>query len=140
MEKYLDFIKNDFKQYGISFDKGLACCSDSIKIYKEILNIAIETYEEKSMRLKRFFEEENYASYMIEIHGLKSSMRLLGADMLGDLAERQELAIKESREEFIRETYYEMLEGYYEVVSGIYKTLNIYGCLYKGNILGAKQI
>lgn len=140
MERNVQLIKNDFEQCGISFDEGLACCSDSLVIYKEILNIAIETYDEKSARLKQFYEAQDYPNYMIEIHGLKSSMRLIGATFLGDLAEQQEHSIKEHREQFIRETYHEMLTGYYELVVGIFSTLDTYGWLNEGNTLCEKQI
>lgn len=140
MEENVELIRACFEQQGISFDKGLTCCSDSLKIYKEILNIAVETYGEKSIKLKQFYEAKDYSNYMIEIHGLKSSMRLLGALELGDLAEQQELSIKQKRESFIEETYHEMLNRYYQLTLGIYETLATYGWLREGNILGEKQI
>ncbi|MGN0153730.1 MAG: histidine kinase N-terminal 7TM domain-containing protein [Lachnospiraceae bacterium] len=118
--------KKDLEQLGIDMENGISCCSNQIELYQEILNLALETYPEKYSKLKKYFDEQDYKNYTIEIHGLKSSMRIIGAKELGDFAERQELTLKNNDMDYTLHTYVQIMKEYSDIIQGIYEFLKKY--------------
>ena len=114
---------DSLNQIGIDFNAGMQYCSNSCDIYYEILNVALETYFEKKEKLYTYYQSKDFYNYMIEIHGLKSSMRILGAQSLGDFAEKQEMAIKHDDTTYIEETYEDIIGQYADLMKQIYTVL-----------------
>ncbi len=74
---------------------GLRYCADSEEMYIEILGIFIEMYEEKLAELSQFFEAQDWQSYTVSIHALKSNSLNVGCKRLSALCLELELAGKQ---------------------------------------------
>lgn len=122
-------LQEELEHYQIHMKTGLGYCNGDQEIYYEILNLAIETYYEKSQKLKEYYETRQYKNYLIEIHGLKSSLWILGATELGHFAEKQENALKRQDTDYLDHTYHELQEQYSGLIRGIYHILSIHELL-----------
>ena len=95
----------------------------------QILNLALETYPEKRQKLQEHYVNKRYSDYMIEVHGLKSSMMILGATDLAAIAEKQERSLNDGNTGYLNETYDCLQEKYTNMVHGIYHVLDLHGIL-----------
>ena len=84
--------------------------SGSEDAFRSVLKIFYESLELKSEEIKGLYLEENWKDYTIKVHALKSSARLVGAMILGDAAEKLEMAGKEDNIEYIRQHNDELLK------------------------------
>lgn len=82
---------------GINTELGISQCGGSMKNYLSLLQIVVTDGRKKLEVLERAREKENYETYMIESHALKSVAASIGADELSCLALEQEMACKENR-------------------------------------------
>ena len=99
------------KLQGINADMAVEKCG-SAEFAK---NVCIDFYraiDEKYEKIKRFFEEKDYPAYTIEVHGLKSSARAIGASELSDFAAFLEKCGDEERVDKIESGTPELLELY----------------------------
>ncbi len=119
----LSFAKEDLYQIGIEMDAGMECCSNNLLLYQEILNIAVEAYQEKTSDLIHYYASGDYKDYTTAVHGLKGSMQLLGAKKLGNQAEKLEKDLKESRTDALPDQHYKLMAEYRKIVYGIYEFL-----------------
>lgn len=108
---------------GVDMKAGLSYCNGDSEIYYEILNLAIETYKEKSQKLERYFRNKEYRDYLVEIHGLKSSLWIVGATQLGHFAEKQEESLRSEDTQYLEETYSTLQKDYHSLICSIYETL-----------------
>lgn len=105
---------------GMDIKAGLLYCGEDPEFYRQMLR-------EYSMngridRLRKYYEENNWHSYQVEVHALKSTSRTLGIRELGEHAAVQEERVKqrkleescENHEELIRE-----LEDVNRILGGI---------------------
>ena len=131
-----DNMQEELAHMGVSIQNGLQYCN-SMPVYKEVLNLAVEMFPDKRNKLVQYYNEKNYPAYLIEIHSLKSSMRHMGADELGDFAERQELAIKNQETDYLLETFEQIITDYTELIQSlvqfllVHQMLNVYNELKK---------
>ncbi|WP_051200295.1 DegV family protein [Butyrivibrio sp. FCS006] len=84
--------------------------SGSEDAFRSVLKIFYESIELKAEEIKGLYLEENWKDYTIKVHALKSSARLVGAMILGDAAEKLEMAGKEDNIEYIRKHNDELLK------------------------------
>ena len=82
---------------GINTELGISQCGGSIKNYLSLLQIVVVDGRKKLEILERSREKENYETYMIEAHALKSVAASIGAEELSCIALEQEMACKENR-------------------------------------------
>ena len=80
--------------------------------YMSVLKIYYESYDVKSDEIQGFFEDENWNDYIIKVHALKSSSRLVGAIKLGDKAEALEMAGKKADIDYIKSHHDEVMNDY----------------------------
>lgn len=128
-EESLSFVKEDLKKIGIEMDVGMECCSNNLLLYQEILNLAVEAYQEKSTEFMQFHASGDYKNYITAVHGLKGSMQLLGAKHLGKQAEKLENDLKENRIEGLTKRHHKLMAEYSQIVYGIYDFLKKQGWL-----------
>lgn len=86
--------------------------SGSAEALKTVLKIFYDSIEERHAELENYYTSEDWENYIIRIHALKSSARLVGALELGDQAERLENAGKENDIPYIRENHEKAMEDY----------------------------
>ena len=86
--------------------------SGSEAAFKTVLKIFYDSIPEKNTELQNAFDSEDWETYTIKIHALKSSARLVGALDLGEKAEQLEMAGKERDVSYIKEQHAPVMEEY----------------------------
>ena len=117
-ERVADTTKTTFNNNDtyINYFEGIAACGDSVEDYKEILSFFIDNYQNHVTELVEQFNGKDYDSYTISVHGLKSSMRSIGANTLADLAYELEMAGKEKKYDVILEKHQLLLDIYRDTI------------------------
>ncbi|MCR5178066.1 MAG: DegV family EDD domain-containing protein [Lachnospiraceae bacterium] len=86
--------------------------SGSESAFGAVLKIFYESIPDKHAELERNYSSEDWGSYTIKIHALKSSARLVGAMELGAAAESLEMAGKEGDIAYIRDHHAAVMGDY----------------------------
>ncbi|MCR5790431.1 MAG: DegV family EDD domain-containing protein [Lachnospiraceae bacterium] len=97
--------------------------SGSEDAFRSVLKIFYDSIQEKHELLESAYDSEDWETYTIKIHALKSSARLVGALELGEKAERLEKAGKERDISYIREQHAPVMEEflhYEEILAPLY--------------------
>ncbi len=87
--------------------------SGSEDTLKKVINIFYESITEKSNELNGLYEAENWDDYVIKVHALKSSAKLIGASGFAEDAQALESAGKEKDIDYIREHHAGFMEDYH---------------------------
>ncbi len=82
------------------------------ELYLQVLKEYYRVLPKKAKALEQYLEEEDWKTYTIETHALKSSSRQVGAMELSELAAQMEQAGHNGETVFIREHHRELLERY----------------------------
>ncbi|MCR4691926.1 MAG: EAL domain-containing protein [Lachnospiraceae bacterium] len=93
---------------GINTDLGLQHC-DSLPIYKNVFAAFTEDIPSKVRIIKESFKKEDWQRYGIEVHAIKSTAAIIGAESLSEQAKNLEMAAKENDTGFIRDNHESML-------------------------------
>jgi len=96
---------------GISTESGKNASGD-IETYLSVCKNFYDTADTRIHMIQSFYDEKNLKDYTIQVHALKSSARLIGADELSKLAFDMEMAGKEERTDAIEAHTKELLNGY----------------------------
>ena len=86
-------------------------------IYNEILGLYVEKMAELTDTLTKDLEGDDIPDYVVNVHGVKSNSRNIGAMALGDFAEVMEHAGKAGDKTFIKENHEKLLQMVSEVVA-----------------------
>ncbi len=86
-------------------------------VYKEIVQVYIETSDEKIMELDKHYDDKNWKGFEIVVHSIKSSSLSVGAQKLSDLAKAMEFAAKEENAAFIEDNYFNLLTMFQEALT-----------------------
>jgi signal transduction histidine kinase/CheY-like chemotaxis protein/HPt (histidine-containing phosphotransfer) domain-containing protein len=95
----------------LDVDYGLSIMGTE-KLYWKVLKDYYDVIDNKADRLQKAFDKEEWLSYGIEAHALKSSSKMIGAMELSKMAEAMEMAAKDNDETAIREHHREMMKKY----------------------------
>ncbi len=98
--------------------------SGSEESFLSVLGIFYDSINSNSKQLQEAYDKEDYESYTIKVHALKSSAKLVGATGLSDLAFELEKAGKAEDTAYIKEHHHEMMEkyaGYKEILKEYFK-------------------
>ena len=92
--------------------------------YTGLLHIFYDSIDEKTEELDTLYNAEDWPAFAIKAHALKSSARIIGAELLGDEAQRMEDAGKSGDADYIRNHYRSFREDHLkfkEVLSGLFE-------------------
>lgn len=76
---------------------GLMYCMDSMEFYKEILEMYCSEYEERFAKLEDALKTEDWDTYTVTVHALKSTSLNIGGEQLSKAAKELEAAGKKLR-------------------------------------------
>ena len=93
--------------------------SGSEDAYITILQMFIRTADVKKKRIRELYEKKDLKNYIIELHALKSSARLIGATDFSELARELEIAGKENNLTVIEEKTEEIFRWYDKIENEI---------------------
>ena len=120
---------SDSKSY-INIEKGVRYCADSREFYEEMLELFYSSYDERVTNITEAYKSEDWKTYTVFVHGLKSTSLNIGGEQLSKAAQELERAGKLIQElEQTDEGRAFILEHHNEVMN-----------LYKATILEAKRI
>ena len=96
---------------GISTSDGLLYCGCPAA-YAKFVGTFYSSIEKKAQDIEDAYNGEDYESFTIKVHSLKSTSRIIGMRELSDMAQQLEYAGKNSDTEFIKENVGGFLELY----------------------------
>lgn len=99
----------------LSPEKGMYYTGGDEEAYRGILAAYVKTGKEKIVYIDRLFRQKDWRNYIIEVHALKSSSLMIGAEELSELAKKLELAGKAGDYQTVTENQKELLSLYSEV-------------------------
>ena len=91
-------------------------CAGSDEMFREFLEMFCNLYEQKRAKIVRYFEEEDWTNYGIELHSLKSTSLSVGGKQISALAFELEKAGKSGDADFIRKHHEEALQLFEKTV------------------------
>ena len=95
----------------LDIDKGIENCGDE-ESYLSILEVFHEMAEQKAGEIRKYYETGDIENYTIQVHALKSSARIIGADELSEMAKSLEFAGKEGDLDLIHRDTEALLQKY----------------------------
>ena len=104
---------------GIETNIGLQYVQNDAQFYRSILGDYVDGEAEKKKLIQTCYAEEDWHNYMIQVHSLKSSSKMIGAIELSEMAAKQEQASKEGDTDTIRTGCAPMIKKYKEVADAI---------------------
>ncbi len=96
---------------GIDREKGIEQCG-SEETYMEVLKMYYESLADEIEGLDGFFASQDWKNYIIKVHSLKSSSRLVGLDALADEAYKLERAGTEENTGYIMDYHKKTMEHF----------------------------
>lgn len=96
---------------GLDVEAGIAVCG-TLDMYKKVLAVFCTSIEKKSNLLEKYMKEGNVQAYTIEVHGLKSTSKSIGAKDLSQMAAKLEACGMEGDIESIKNGNEELLKCY----------------------------
>jgi len=113
-----EFSKSERKKFAeicpdFDLDTGLSYCMDSKTFLVEIMR----TFKEpkKADAIQAAFDAEDWETYKISVHALKSTSRTIGAVNLSKKAEKLELAAKNDNIEEVKAEHDDLMQNYQKV-------------------------
>ena len=104
---------------GIDPEKGMEYCLNDTELYKAVLEEFVNDSKEKEKELEEFFGKADWENYIIRIHSIKSSARMIGAISVSDRAKALESAAKENDTVYLNDIYPKFLKEYLELAGTI---------------------
>ena len=96
---------------GIDREKGIEQCG-SEETYMEVLKMYYESLADEIEGLDGFFASQDWKNYIIKVHSLKSSSRLVGLESLADEAYKLERAGTEENTGYIMDYHKKTMEHF----------------------------
>lgn len=111
----------------VDVDEGILFCGGQLERYIEVLRIVCRRGEEQLKRLERLHGEHAYEEYTIQVHGMKSSLRSIGAKELSEKAKALEKAGRDGDHTYIDANEEAFCAGYRILLAQLAKALEPYG-------------
>jgi len=100
------------QEAGMNAGTGLAYCQQDAAFYESLLKEYARSAPEKSRNMQQYFESRDWKQYGIQVHALKSTSRMIGAETLAKAAEALEKAAKEENGSYITSHHSGTMEQY----------------------------
>lgn len=109
--------------FGFQVEEAMRYCANDEEIYQTVLRTAYDEGMEKIPLLKSCVEQRDFTRYGIEVHGIKSTARTIGAVSLYELSEKQNRLVKAGQEEAAFAGNDELMEVYQKTLENIRQVL-----------------
>ena len=110
---------------GIKTHSGIQYCGGDKDFYGELLTKFAKDAKTKAEEINEFFQKEDMDNYGILVHALKSTAKMIGANVLSEQAKQMEDAAKKHDEEYIKDNHAELLAQYKQLVGSIFGALSL---------------
>ena len=110
-------LRNMLRQVeNIDYDKAMTLCGKSEDILLSVIEVYVKSYSQIKERIDSTYAKEDLKNYAIEVHGVKSSSRSIGNDVLGEMAYRLEIEAKDGNIAYVKENHSEFVMKYEQFV------------------------
>lgn len=99
---------------GFNTRSGMQYCRGDMEFYEELLAKFAQDAPRKAAEINASFEKEDFGNYHIMVHALKSSAKMVGADLLSEMARNAEEAAKNNDIAYSKAHHKELLDKYRE--------------------------
>ena len=100
------------REAGLNTDAGVEYSCGEEDLYLDLLSDYAKDCEEKCKELDSYLDKEDMKNYSILIHSLKSSSRIIGADVVSALAKDLEDASKKNDMDFVQINHDNFIESF----------------------------
>ena len=100
----------------VDYDKAMTLCGKSEDILLSVIEVYVKSYSQIKERIDSTYAKEDLKNYAIEVHGVKSSSRSIGNDVLGEMAYRLEIEAKDGNIAYVKENHSEFVTKYEQFV------------------------
>ena len=107
-----------------NIEQGITYCGNYDN-FIDVLQIHCNEGEDNLIKLNDLFERKDWKNYSILVHGLKSSMKSVGANILSEKARLLESASKRLDEQYIFNNHYDMMQEYERIIKVLYNYFEI---------------
>lgn len=115
-------VEKALMDLGFDVVKGILYCNGKEQ-YIRVLTEYCKDYKKSGLKVVRLYEQKDWNSYVIEVHGIKSAMYSIGALKTSELAKQLELAGREGNWEFIEKNHGPFVEKYEDVLEKLCRLL-----------------
>ena len=100
----------------VDYDKAMTLCGKSEDILLSVIEVYVKSYSQIKEGIDSTYANEDLKNYAIEVHGVKSSSRSIGNDVLGEMAYRLEIEAKDGNIAYVKENHSEFVMKYEQFV------------------------
>lgn len=105
---------------------GMSYCGNMEELYVMILHTYSDEYEERTTKLREYYEQNDIQNYRILVHSLKSNSLNIGAKVFSEEALKHETAAKANDIKTISDGLTHLLESYKAVTEEVRAMLDEY--------------
>ncbi len=116
---------HNLEKAGIHTRAGMNYCRGDMKFYFELLAKFVQETEKKTQLLNRYLEAGDCENYRIQVHSLKSTSKMIGAEDFSDIAKNREEAAKNAQLEYIKKRHADLLDAYWSAARDIEDCLEL---------------
>lgn len=110
---------------GVDVAQGIAHCGGDIDLYHEMLQEYVNTFSERKSVLDTSLEENDLELYGVNVHSLKSTSAIVGAEGVRVLAWKLEKAAMSGEGSDLRADHEELLKLYESIAGAIRSVLSV---------------
>ena len=108
---------------GINIREAIINRNVDMQSYLELINLFYLDGTRKVSQLEKLLDVNDYTTYGIEAHALKSAAANIGANKLSEQAKSHEMAVKDSQFDYVTEYHNELIVSYKKTLEEIEKVL-----------------
>lgn len=112
-------IKKEYAFKYLDIPAAIESAEGDRECFRFLLESFRDTAQKTNGEIQSCFENENYADYTIFVHALKSTSKMIGAEVLSEQAKMLEMAGKENNIEYILKHHEETMALYEKVINEI---------------------
>ena len=107
----------------LDIEEALDRCGNDVSILHEVIKIYVSSSKDTLERIKSAYAEQRYRDYATEVHGIKSSSKSIGANILSEAAYKLEVAAKDENGQFVEENHETFMSDYQKLLQALRDTL-----------------
>ena len=113
------------KVSGLSLESGLMLCDNDIEILLEVIKIYVKSAKAIFERIDEAYATKNFHNYGIEVHGVKSASKNIGANLLSEEARKLEMESKAENETYVMTHHEQFYEDYKKLIDELAEALKL---------------
>ncbi len=106
----------------INTETGVQYCAGSRELYKEMLALFCSSYDEKAANITEALKAEDWKTYTVYVHGLKSTSLNIGGEQLSKAAKELERAGKAIQQSDNADEDKAYIKAHYNDIINLFKT------------------